>query len=237
MSTTMMPEMSPAALPAQPAIRYPAVFANLMPEEVIIGRRARKLRQQILVALGVLVVLLAAWFGYSVLQTSNTKSDLASANRTTADLQAQQLKFAPLLLAQQQSATITSKLSSIMRSDVPWAKLLDGLRRAAPKGVNVGSISASLVSTGSQSTSSTGGGLDVLNNSGKGAIGTLTMSGSASDKSSVATYVEALPGVTGVAAAFPESVQGAGTSYTWTITAILTTDALGGRYSTTQGGH
>jgi len=237
MSTTMIPDTPPAALPNEPAIRYPEVFANLMPEEVIIGRRARKLRQQVFAGLGVLVVLLAAWYAYSILQTSNAKSSLASTNRSTTDLQTQQLKFGPLLIAQQDSAAIGARLTTLMRGDLQWAKLLDGLRQAAPKGVNVGTISATLVS-GSQGASSTGGGgLGVLNSSGKGSIGTLTMSGSASDKASVAAYVEALPGVTGVAAAFPESVQGSGSSYTWTITAILTTDALGGRYSTTQGGH
>jgi|SRR5579859_1547701 len=236
MSTTMMPDTPPAALPNESAIRYPEVFANLMPEEVIIGRRARKLRQQIFAGLGVLVVLLAAWYAYSILQTSNAKSSLASTNRTATDLQTQQLKFGPLLLAQQDSAAISARLTTLMRGDVQWATLLDGLRHTAPKGVNVGTISATLVS-GSQGASSTGGGLGVLNSSGKGSIGTLTMSGSASDKASVAAYVEALPGVTGVAAAFPESVQGSGSSYTWTITAILTTDALGGRYSTTQAGH
>jgi len=238
MSTILMPDM-PAATPEETRTRYPAVFANLLPDEVIVGRRARKLRKQLAAGLCVLVVLLIAWYGYAKLQTHNANNDLAAANRTASSLESQQQKFGPLLRTQGESAAINARLTQLMRGDVQWSKLLDGVRAVAPKGVSVATISAQLVASGSNSTAtSNNGGLAILNTTGKAAIGTLTLSGSSSDKTSVAAFVDALPSVPGVAAAFPQAVEGSGSAYTWTITAILTSDALGGRFSpTAAGGH
>jgi hypothetical protein len=238
MSTTLMPETPSAPHSPPEAIRFPAVFANLMPDEVIAGRRARALRQRVLAGLGAMLVLLVAWYGYSILQTSNAKSDLASTNRNTSKLQSQQKQFAPLLAAQQQSAAISARLTAVMSGDLQWADLVSALRKVAPSGVDVVSVNGTMTLSSSASGNGAGGGLNVLNRSGKQAVGTLMLGGKANDKDAVAAFVDALDKVHGVAAAFPASVDASAGGFTFTVNAIITTDALGGRYTPpASGGH
>ena len=238
MSTTLVPETPAAPPPRSEPTRYPAVFANLLPDEVIAGRRTRHLQQRILVGLGVLLVVLVGWYGLSVLQTSNAKGDLSSAKRTAIQLQNKQRAFAPLVTAQQQSAAIRSKLTQLMAGDLQWSDLLGVLRARAPQGIEVTAVNGTL-SIGTQNSADKSGGLSVLNESGKQSVGSLTVTGNASDKNVIAAYVESLGKIPGLAAPFPASVTDGQAGLTFTANVILTTEILGGRYSaqSSQGGH
>jgi Tfp pilus assembly protein PilN len=239
MSTTLIPPAPmppPSPAPQTGPHRFPTVFANLLPDEVIAGRRARQLQQRVLAGLGLLLVVLVGWYGLSMLQTSSANSSLAAATRTTDDLQSQQRGFAPLINAQQQSTAIQAQLRQLMAGDVQWSDLLAALRKQAPAGTEVTSINGTLA-VGSSAAGGSAGGLGVLNATGKTQIGSLALSGTAKDKNAVAAYIDALGKVPGLAAPFPASVADGVGGLTWSANVILTTDVLGGRYNpSTQGG-
>lgn len=236
MTSTLAPE-TPAFVPGQ-LPTSPSVFANLLPDEVIEARQARRMRDRAAIGLVLLIVLLAGWYGLTIFQTSHANSKLAAASDEANRLQAQQQRFTPLLRAQQQATTISTQLRKLMAGDVQWSDVLAGLRAAAPAGVSLQSITGSLsTGTSCSCSSAASGGAAVLNTSGKPTIGTMTVSGNAPDKATVAAYVDKLAAMAGVTSAYPASVTNGATGYTFSVQLMLTTDALGGRFSTGTGGH
>jgi Tfp pilus assembly protein PilN len=238
MATTTLPP-TPAPEPrttSKTPNRFVSIRASLLPPEIIDKRRLAVLKKRILIALTTLVALLAAWYAFALLQTSQANSDLSSAQSKTRALQAQQRDFGPLVAAQAQSAAIRDQLTKLMVGDVQWKDMLATLRASATRGVQITTVSATMTS-GATVTSGVAGGLGVLNQSGKQPVGTLSINGSAPDKNAVAAYIDGLSKVTGLAAPFPASVTGDKGSVTFTANVIITSDALGGRYAPTQGGH
>jgi Tfp pilus assembly protein PilN len=154
-------------------------------------------------------------------------------------LQNKQRQFAPLVTAQQQSAAIHTKLTQLMAGDLQWSDLLTVLRSHAPQGVEVTSVTGTLSIGTPNGGSDRSGGLAVLNSSGKQSVGSLTITGNANDKDMIAAYVDGLGKIPGLAAPFPASVTDGQAGLTFTANVIMTTDLLGGRYSTraAQGGH
>ena len=82
----------------------------------------------------------------------------------------------------------------------------------------------------------------VLNQTGKPAIGTLSVTGTARDPRSVAAYADQLATVKGLTAPLISSVTSTDHTLTFTVDLIVTTEAFGGRYAvspgtTSTGGH
>lgn len=230
MATTLVPPSpSPSPAPARPSgeVRFVAVRADLMPGEVLSARQAIVVRKQVLLGLVVVLVLLIGWFGLSWWQTRSANSSLADLQRQGIALQSQQGQFTPLVQAQQQISNTRTQLEQLMVGDLSWNALLTTLRDKAPAGVSLDSISGG-VSDGSSSTGSAG----VLNDSGSTSVGQLTITGSAPDKRTVAAYADALSRVKGIAAPLISSVEASSVPVTFTITADITSDALGGKYAT-----
>jgi Tfp pilus assembly protein PilN len=242
MSTTMLPETPVPGPPPLTSDRVVTIRANLLPDVVIGRRRLREIKRMIAVALALVLVLMLAWYLFAVLQTSSARSDRDSAKRKAVSLTKQSQQFAPLIAAQNQSLAIKTELTKLMVGDLQWKNMLAVIRAKAPGGVVVNSITATVTTGGapSGSTSSVGGGLGVLNQTGKLQVGTLTIVGSAPDKNSVAAYLDALTKVPGLAAPYPASVTGDKGKLTFTANVIITSDSLGGRYAklaTSTGGH
>jgi Tfp pilus assembly protein PilN len=212
--------------------RFVAVRARLLPAEVIAARRAHERRRWVFVGLAGLVCLLVAWYGLALFQTSAAKHSLARAQRQTAQLNSQQRQFQPLLTAQQQSATITDDLTRLMAGDLQWKDLLATLRRSAGGGVSISGVNG-LINVGAANALQTGtsGGLGVLNQTGKQQVGTLTITGTAADKNSVAAYVDTLAKVRGLTAPLPASLTGSNGKLSFAVNVVITSDALGGRYA------
>lgn len=207
------------------------VRANLLPEEVVAARSARRLRRRVISGLVTLLVLLSSGYAYSRWQTHRARNDLAAAQAETATLQQQQQQYAPLVKAQTRSAQIESTLRTLMSTDVPWTALLSSLdTKAAASRVVLDSIAANL-DTGPASNTPGGGGVGALNHTGQAQIGTLTITGKAPDAGSVARYVEALATVHGLAVPLPADVSGTKGGVTFSVNVIITTDAYGGRYA------
>jgi Tfp pilus assembly protein PilN len=240
MTTTMLPE-APAPEPfptTTSANRFVTIRANLLPDEIVAKRRLHALKRLLLLSLAALLVLIVAWYALALLQTSSAKSDLSSSQRTTAALKSEQQQFGPLVFAQSQSATIKAELTKLMVGDLQWKQMLTTLRSNATGGVAITAVTGTATVGTLPPTSTTNTGIGVLNQTGKQQVGTLTITGTAPDKNSVAAYIDSLTKVPGLAAPYPASVTNTAGKLTFSATVIITSDALGGRYApANHGGH
>jgi Tfp pilus assembly protein PilN len=236
MSTITLPQSPPPAPEPTYATTGPArvvvIRADLLPEELIASRRLIGLKRNVALALVALLVLLVAWYAFSVWSTSKAKHDLGGIEQKAAQLQHQQAAYTPLVTAQSESAQISTALQKVMAGDLQWKNMLGVLRNSATHGITVDSIDATMTSGAAGAGAAAGNaGLGVLNQSGKQQVGTLTITGTAPDKNTVAAYVDTLAKVTGLAAPFPASLTDAGGSFSFSVSVIITSDALGGRYA------
>lgn len=240
MSTMLIPEApAPDTSNSREPLRFIPIFANLLPDEIVAGRRARETMRRVVIGLGALVVLLVAWYGVSVVQTSRAKSNLTKAQATTIRLQNQVKSYAPLVAAQAQSAAISKSLTILMKTDVQWSQLINTVRKNASPGMTFDNVEGTIPSgLASKSGTATGdlGGLGVLNDSGKLQVGTLSLSGSAPDRAAVAAFVDKLGALPGFTSPFPASVTATGGPFVkFDVTVLITSDALGGRFTTKPG--
>jgi Tfp pilus assembly protein PilN len=243
MAIMTLPEAPAPQPPPRPqsnadATRFVAIRANLLPDEIVDARRARHMMRMVAVGLVALIALLIGGYAVTAWQTSGAKKDLAAAQRGSVTLRNQERAFGPLVAAQAQAASIKAELTKLMAGDLPWKDLLATLRKSATGGVTITSVSGDTTAGAASATSNGAGGLGILNQSGKEQVGTLTISGSAPDKNAVATYIDTLTKVTGLAAPFPASLTGQAGKLTFSASVIITSDALGGRYArSANGGH
>lgn len=234
------PARPPAEPPSGPMPRMLAVRADLLPDEIVVGRWERATQRRVIIGLALVLASLIAGYGFSWLQTHNANDDLSAAQNEIVTLTQKQQDFGPLVAAQAKTAQVQQMLGGLMANDLDWAKLLADVRSQAGNGVDVTNITATVSNVATVgSAPATGGGLGVLNASGQAQVGTLTISGSAPSKDAVAAFVDRLGGVTGLAAAFPANVAGNNGKYTYSVNVLLTSDVLGGRFtlksSTTEG--
>ena len=240
MTTLVMPQGAtpspdPVHTPNGP-IRYVAIRANLLPRELVQDRRSGVVKRRIVMGLAAVVAVIAVLYGLTLWGTAGARHDLSQAHKQNAALEAQQQKYQPLTAAQTQSAAINDALHKLMVGDLSWKDMLTTLRDAAPKGLKVDSVAGTItIGAGSavnSGFSASGPGIGALNTTGQPPAGTLNITGSAPDKDTVAAYAAALGKVTGLAAPYPTNVTTTGPGVTFAISAVITTDALGGRYST-----
>jgi len=225
------PSPEPVHTPSGP-IRYVAVRANLLPDELVNRRRTGALKHRVFAGLGAVLALMLVWYGITLWGTSSAKHDLSKARNQNAAMQSQQVKFKDLVSAQQTSTAIKSALAQLMAGDLQWKDMLASLRSVAPNGVKIDSISGTTgAAAGSASTSVAGPGLGVFNTTGKDQVGTLNITGTAANKDEVAGYVDSLATVQGLTAVYPTSATTAGSGVSFAISALITSDALGGRFS------
>lgn len=241
MTTSINPEPAgPGTGKSAGTLRFVSVRANLMPDEVIIARRTEVVRKRVLLALALLVALLIAGFGASWLQTESARGDLSDLQHQGSALVDQQSQYAPVVQTQSKTQAITSQLQTLMAGDLSWKTMLSTLRSKAPAGVTFTSITATVTAPGGAAGSTGVGAAVPLDKLGQTAIGTLAISGSAIQKTDVATYVDNLRHANGLASPLITSVAannsgGAHSSgpagYSYTISVIVTSKAFGGRYA------
>ena len=229
MATTLLPPTA-APKPVSGDVRFVAVRANLLPDEVISTRQVEVVRKRVIAGLIAFVVLLIGWYGVSWWQTKSANGKLDDAQRHGVALQSQQNQYGPLVNAQREIDAVKTQLQSLMTGDLSWKTMLTTLRAKAPAGVKIASVDGSVDTALTVGASSTAGSA-VLNQTGSPAVGELTVSGDAPDKRTVAAYADQLATVPGLTAPLVSSVQAEDHGVTFTITAVITSDALGGRYA------
>jgi hypothetical protein len=205
------------------------VFADLLPEEVIDARRGRRVRSSVLLALGVVLLVMIVATVAARIQTSSARGSLASAQSDGQQLRAQQGQYSALVTAQTKAVTIQSQLRALMASDVGWPTLLAALRAAAPARVVVTGITGS-VPLAAPGRAGIATGIGVLAGNAK-AIGTIALTGSAPDQAGVAAYLEALSEVTGIAVPYPAAITSVAGGVQFSANLLITSPALGGRYT------
>jgi Tfp pilus assembly protein PilN len=231
MTTTVLPPESSAS--AARALRIPAISANLIPGEIVEARRVRKIKRVVLSALAGVVVLLAAWYGVSYYQTSMARGDLSRAEQRAEALRREQKAFDELVRTQAESQAIRAQLSVLLANDLQWAGLVTAVRAAAPAGVEIIGLTCSVAQTGGQPARNAGG--ELPNRGAEPVIGTVTVTGLASSKPSVAAYVDALGTVAGLANPLLNSATQEGSRVRFTVDLNITRAALGGRFTPKAG--
>jgi hypothetical protein len=184
-STTLMP-LDPAMSP-QRVNRVLSISADLLPDEIVASRRARRSRAWVVVALGLVVVLLGSWFAWADHHVQTANDDLSDVTAQATTLQKSQTKYQEVVGVQRETSSISRQLTSLMAQDLRWGDLLDTLRNTgSTAGVSVGGVTAK-VNQESAAASAT------LPHPGVTTIGTVTITGTTTGgKPAIAKYLDGL---------------------------------------------
>ncbi|WP_433375240.1 PilN domain-containing protein [Actinoplanes sp. CA-142083] len=220
-STTALMPLDPAVSPEH-VNRVLPIRANLLPPEIMAGRNARRTRVVLAGAVAVVAVLLGGWYWHADKQRDLVNDDLASVTGQVDVIrkETRSQKYTKVTDAIETRDQIAADLKSALAKDLPWQTLLDSLRStAAAKGVTLSTLSGALDADNSGATSTD-------------TVGTLTITGDAKDKPTIAGFVDAVAKVNGMTDVYLTSAtQKDGTSWTYTLTASIKTTFLCGRYS------
>jgi len=232
MATALLP-IDPAASPWQ-VNRILAISASLLPEETIAGRRARRARAWVALAIALVAGLCAAWFVMAVHDKQAAQNDLESAEITIADLQREQREYAETVQMQSEIKTLSTQLKTVMANDLDWNALLDTVRATGePLAVKIDSISGKVNGLDGQAAASANA---LPGQNGAAPAGSLIVTGSAPDKTAVAAYVEALALEKTVANPYVTNVTtnkdgGGGKAVAFSMNVDITPKALCGRFT------
>jgi hypothetical protein len=235
MSTTLIP-LDPAAT-VQRSTRILSISANLLPEEVVAARRARRTRGWVFVVVAIVAVLCASWFALALHEKHDAQEELNAANATVADLRNAQKQFDETLKVQADTKLLNEQLRVVMGNDLDWAALLATLRNAgAPSHITVDGVNGQLnVAKETEATT------NLLPGSATDTVGTLVVTGGGPDKKAVAAYVDALGKQSVVTNPFVTSVASdTSGGVTFSLRLDIKRTALCGRFTTackTSGGN
>lgn len=222
MTTALMP-LDPSVSP-QHASRVLPIRANLLPQDISDGRRARRTRTVVIIAALLTVSLLGAWYWHATVQKQNAEDDFEFVTSQVTKVQKDQRDYSHLTTTKNNITVMNGQLAKLMADDLPWQSTLDLVRTTGTKyEVVVSELNGSLTDATSGSTTSS-------------TVGSISITGSAPDKKAVAKYVLALVDLKdkGLTDPFVSTVDGkdTGTGVTFEITVALTKTAQCGQYTT-----
>jgi Tfp pilus assembly protein PilN len=224
--TTGLLPIDPAVSPQQ-VNRILPIRANLLPSEITSVRNARRIRIGLAGTAVIVVLLLGAWYAIAVASVGAAEKNRDAVAEQVQAAQRQMKSHQELTSTVQEKEAITEALGKLLAQDLPWATLVDKVRAAGPKGLETAAINGALTPT-ETATSKAGA-----------PLGTLTVTGSADDKKTIANYVDALGKIKGIVNPYLTTAsQDGDDQVAFTIIADITTDALCGEYtkSCTTGG-
>jgi Fimbrial assembly protein (PilN) len=230
----MTAQLSPAEIAALDggALRIVPISANLLPAEVVEGRRGRRVRRVVLAALIGMLVLMGGWYASARYQTSQARQELQDAQAASARLESQQKQYEEVVGVQAQAAEISKQLAGLMALDLRWSAVVNAVRNAAPTGVTLHGLSAATETSGGNNASSSD---TALPDNGEKKIGELTITGEGTSKAGVAAYVDALARINGVVDPLLSSAVEQKKTVQFTVKMDLTSKVLGGRFTTKTG--
>lgn len=223
MTAVLKKEAGPEEAPSPPGWE---IAANLTPPELVIAARVRRLRERLVLALCLVVLLAVSGYGYGFYRTHQAESALHGEQARTELLRKQQSKYAALVSLQDSVAKVRADISTLMGGDVEVNAFVDEITRARPAGVTITQLSVDL-GPQNKASADTGQSLDT---SGKKHIGTIQLQATGSkidDASAYATALERIPGVVDV---FPTDNRAQGSATQFTITVNLTEELLSHRF-------
>jgi Tfp pilus assembly protein PilO len=224
---------TPILEPVSPerARRVLPIRADLLPQEVIDSRRARKVRRAIVAALAGLVLVLAGWYGMAIHQTSDARAGLSGAQDEVQVLQRRQTDYADLVKTQAESGSIKAQLGTLLADDLPWSTVVKNVLDATPGGVTVNDVTADLTA-GKATTGAPA--VELPNTTGKTIVGSITVTGHAPSKTAAAAYVDALARINGLGNPYVTSAMPPGGEVDFTVRLDVTNAILGGRFTPTD---
>ncbi|BCY05886.1 hypothetical protein L3i22_009740 [Actinoplanes sp. L3-i22] len=208
------------------------IRANLLPQDISDGRRARRTRTVVLIAVVLVLGLLGGWYWTAAGQKQDADLEFEQITHQVAAVQLQQRQYKTLTETKNSNIVMKKQLATLLAKDLSWQNLLDLLRATGDDaGVEVTEIGGELAndSTGSSGT------LDADE------VGELTITGNAPQKKAVAAYVDALDKLTYVDGPFVTSLTSKGQEkvvkkgkVAFTLTVYITDKSLCGRFSATE---
>jgi hypothetical protein len=197
-----------------------AFAANLMPPELVLAYRVRRLRERIVLVVCLVVLLSAAGFAYGFWRLHQADGQLQAAQSQAAALHQQTTQYAAVTRVQGTVAQVRSQLGQLLSDDVDVAALIGKIRSAAPAGVHITGLTVT-VTGATDSTGPTGS----LDTSAAAHIGTIEIQASGSRITDAASFADALAGIGGLVDVLPTSntAQTGTTDFTLEVTL---TDAL-----------
>jgi hypothetical protein len=228
MATTLMP-LDPALSP-QRISRVLTISANLLPDEIVAARRARRNRGWVIVAVALVVCLCAAWFAYAESVRQDADEELTAATVQVTDLQRAQRDYSEVVRVQNNTAVLTEQLKTVMANDLDWAAVLDMLRdTGASSGIEVAGVSGRLAGADGATAAA---GTPLPSTTSVTAVGSLVVTGTGPDKKAVAAYIDALGKQSMVANPFVTSVTSNDddNQVTFSLTLDISQTALCGRF-------
>lgn len=228
MTTDIYPPESgfTAPMPAQQQdpLRLVRISANLLPDEILDGRRIRRTRTAVVGGLGAVVLLLGGWYGSTFVQAGSADEELARSEGQVVAAQQEQGKYRELTDTKTRLNAAEAQLSKLMTTDTQWQKLLSDLRGAAPTDVEIGQLSAAISGSGTVQDG-------LPSETDEALVGTVTISGKAKSKDQIAEFVENVRRVTGLANPLPTDVSSQGGQESFSMRLDITQAALGGRFT------
>ncbi|MDT5035070.1 MAG: hypothetical protein QOE03_255 [Micromonosporaceae bacterium] len=235
-------ETIPAATPS----RIPSITANLLPTEIIDGRRSRRVRKVITVTVAGFAVVVLAGYGVAATLTSVANLKVSESVAQTHRLTQQQRQYAEVVRVQAESKAINAELAHLLANDLQWSGLLTSLRTAAPPGVRVLTVAAALTppsgagapkaapapAAGAPAAPTAAPGDKAAPAAATRTIGTLTVGGTATSKAALAAFLDELATVSGLANPLLTNVTVQNEDQQYTMHVDITAAALGGRYTT-----
>ncbi|MER7003310.1 hypothetical protein ABT297_09710 [Dactylosporangium sp. NPDC000555] len=197
------------------------IAADLLPLEISETRHVRRLRRLVISGVVLVAALVVGWYGIAVHSHTQAQQELRGVLDTKQDLTRERhRKYDDLTRIQGDSKKIDERLQKLLDRDLSWSKVLASLRQtAAAKNVKITGITGSL----SQETGTAPANRDT--------VGLITLTGTAPSKAVVATYVDALSNVDGIANPFPTDAMQEDGGVAFTIRMDITRAALGGRFT------
>jgi hypothetical protein len=229
-TTTLMP-LDPALHP-QRVNRVLTISADLLPEEVVAARRARRTRGWMLGVVALALVALGGWYAQAAHETRLANDELDASITQLTTLQRRQAGFAEVVDVQSETSRISKQLGTLLANDLPWAALLDELRTTGDDtDVTVSGISGTLTTT---TEGQSGAETDALpSTSGAETIGKAIVTGAGPDKPAIAKYVDALSSLRTVANPYVTSVsKNESGAMSFSLNIDITSQALCGRFTT-----
>jgi Tfp pilus assembly protein PilN len=204
---------------------------NLLPPEVLEGRRFRRTQVKLAGALAGAALLAGAATMWAQMGVSAATQEGESVAARTSQLRAQEATYAevPRVLAKVDAAKVAREQA--MASDVLWYRFLDELAVATPTSVWLGTLDISMTDNPAAATAK-----DALSPAG---LGEVTVSGTASVMPEVASWLTAVGTVHGLDTSRLQSAtrkEEAGTAgaktakVAFTTAVSVTADALSHRY-------
>jgi Tfp pilus assembly protein PilN len=205
----------------------PVPKVNLLPREILQGRRLARVKRALGAGVGVTLVLCAAATGWAMAAASSAQEDYDAAQSRGAILKTEQARYAavPKVLGLIQAAGTARERA--MSTDVLWYGFLSDLAVTTPKGVTLSGMQVALDAPAASS--------DPLVPAG---IGSVTFTGTAQHFPDVAAWLDAVGTVHGLdgsslqsaTRAGTEAAQAAGSGVNFSSTITVTSKALTHRY-------